>query len=309
MNKQKSYMQELGSLLALAVIIILLSILSPDFRSIDNFLSLIRQATINGLIAFGMTAVILTGGIDLAVGSTLAFCTSLCAMMISSGVNVLLAMLTALAVGVILGGISGVMVSYGKLQPFIATLITMTVYRGVTMIMTGGKPISRLGNDKLLVGIGRGEFLKIPIPVWILIIVFFIFLFILKKMTIGRKIYAVGSNDKAAALAGVNISSVKIFVYSLSGLVSALAGIILLSRLGSAQPTLGDGYELDAIAAVAVGGCSMSGGKGQIYGTLIGVLIIAVLNNGLNIMGVASYYQDVVRGIVILLAVLTDRKR
>lgn len=309
MHKQRVYIQELGSLAALAVIVIILGILSPEFRTVSNFLSLVRQSSINGLIAFGMTVVILTGGIDLSVGSILALCTAVCAMMISSGVNVGLAMTAALVSGAVLGCIGAVMIAYGKIQPFIATLVTMTIYRGVTMIITGGKPISKLGDNKLLTGIGRGVFLGIPVPVWILAVIFFIFLFILKKMIIGRKIYAVGSNDKAAALAGVNINGVKILVYSISGFMSALAGLILLSRLGSAQPTLGDGYELDAIAAVAVGGTSMSGGRGQIYGTLIGVLIIAVLNNGLNIMGVSSYYQEVVRGIVILLAVLTDRKR
>lgn len=309
MHKQRVYMQELGSLAAFAVIVLILGVLSPEFRTVSNFLSLIRQSAVNGLIAFGMTVVILTGGIDLSVGSVLALCTSVCAMMISSGVNVGLAMTASLALGVILGGIGAVMIAYGKIQPFIATLVTMTIYRGITMIITGGKPVSKLGESALLNGIGRGVFLGIPVPVWILAVIFFIFLFILKKMIIGRKIYAVGSNDKAAALAGVNINGVKILVYSISGLMSALAGLILLSRLGSAQPTLGSGYELDAIAAVAVGGTSMSGGRGQIYGTLIGVLIIAVLNNGLNIMGVSSYYQEVVRGIVILLAVLSDRKR
>lgn len=309
MRKQRVYMQELGSLMALVILIIVLSILSSDFRTVNNFLSLVRQSSINGLIAFGMTVVILTGGIDLSVGSTLALSTSLCAIMISSGINPGLAMALSLVIGLILGAISGVMVSYGHIQPFIATLVTMTVYRGVTMIITGGKPVSKLGNSPLLANIGKGAFLGIPVPVWILAVIFLVFLFMLKKMTIGRKIYAVGSNDKAAALAGVNISKVKILVYSLSGVMSALAGLILLSRLGSAQPTLGSGYELDAIAAVAVGGCSMSGGRGQIYGTLIGVLIIAVLNNGLNIMGVSSYYQEVVRGLVILFAVLSDRKR
>jgi len=309
MRKQRVYMQELGSLAALAVLVIILSIMSSDFRTVNNFLSLVRQSSVNGLIAFGMTVVILTGGIDLSVGSVLALSASLCAMMISSGINAGVAMALSLVIGLVLGSISGVMVAYGRLQPFIATLITMTVYRGVTMIITGGKPVSRLGENPLLENIGRGELVGIPVPVWILAVIFLIFLFMLKRMTIGRKIYAVGSNDRAAHLAGVNISGVRILVYAISGVMSALAGLILLSRLGSAQPTLGTGYELDAIAAVAVGGCSMSGGRGQIYGTLIGVLIIAVLNNGLNIMGVSSYYQEVVRGLVILFAVLSDRKR
>ena len=177
------------------------------------------------------------------------------------------------------------------------------------MILSGGKPISRLGNNLLLNQIGKGSFLGIPIPVWILIIFFTIFLFVLKKTVLGRQIYATGSNAKAAELAGININNIKLIVYAVSGFMASLSGLILVSRLGSAQPTLGSGYELDAIAAVALGGTSMTGGRGKITGTLIGILIIAVLNNGLNIIGVSSYYQDVVKALVIFLAVISDRNR
>ena len=177
------------------------------------------------------------------------------------------------------------------------------------MIFTNGKPISNLGDSFVLKLVGKGNFYHIPIPVILLILIFLIFFFLLNKTTFGRRVYATGSNWKSAKLAGVNIHKTKIIVYGISGLMAALSGLILLSRLGSAQPTLGDGYELDAIAAVALGGTSMSGGRGKIYGTFIGVLIIAVLNNGLNILGVSSYYQDVIKGLVILVAVLSDRKR
>lgn len=301
--------QDLGALLALIILIIGISIISPEFRSIKNFLSLLRQSSINGLIAFGMTAVILTGGIDLSVGSVLAICASLCAGMIVAGIPVPLSMLLALLIGTALGFISGFLITKGRLQPFIATLITMTVYRGATMIYTNGRPISNLGKSPLLKFIGKGKIFEIPFPIIILIVVFLIFFFFLNRTTFGRAVYATGSNAKCAKLSGININRTKIYTYCISGLMSALAGLILLSRLGSAQPTLGSGYELDAIAAVALGGTSMSGGRGKIYGTLIGVLIIAVLNNGLNIMGVNSYYQDVVKGLVILVAVLSDRKR
>lgn len=313
MNEKKSkiayYAQDFGALIALTLLVIGISIISPQFRTISNFLSLLRQSSINGLIAFGMTFVILTGAIDLSVGSLLALTTVLCAGMITSGVPAGLAMFLSLGIGAALGFVSGLLVTKGRLQPFIATLITMTVYRGLTMIFTNGKPISNLGESYILKLIGKGSYLGIPIPVILLFVIFLLFFFLLTKTTFGRRIYATGSNWKSAKLAGVNINRTKITAYVISGVMAALSGLILLSRLNSAQPTLGTGYELDAIAAVALGGTSMSGGRGRIYGTFIGVLIIAVLNNGLNILGVSSYYQAVIKGLVILIAVLSDRKR
>ena len=308
-NKVINYAQDFGALIALILLMAGISIASPSFRTGANFLSLLRQSSINGLIAFGMTFVILTDAIDLSVGSVLALSTALCAGMITAGVPAGLAMILALVLGCAMGVISGVMVTKGRLQPFIATLITMTVYRGLTMIYTNGKPISNLGDSFILKVVGKGKFYGVPIPVILLIFLFLLFYFLFNKTTFGRWIYATGSNWKSAKLAGVNIHRTKIIAYAISGTMAALSGLILLSRLGSAQPTLGSGYELDAIAAVALGGTSMSGGRGKIYGTLIGVLIIAVLNNGLNILGVSSYYQDVIKGLVILIAVLSDRKR
>ena len=310
-NKKKitDHVQDLGALIALLLLVVGISIISPEFRTGSNFLSLLRQSSINGLIAFGMTCVILTDAIDLSVGSVLALSTVLCAGMISSGVPAGAAMLLALVIGTALGAVSGLLVTKGRLQAFIATLITMTVYRGATMIYTGGKPISNLGDSFVLKLLGRGNFYRVPIPAILLFLVFVGFYFLLNKTTFGRAVYATGSNWKCAKLAGIDIHKTKIIVYAISGFMSALAGLILLSRLGSAQPQLGDGFELDAIAAVALGGTSMSGGRGKIYGTLIGVLIISVLNNGLNILGVSSYYQDVIKGLVILVAVLSDRKR
>ena len=311
MNKKKTanYIQDLGALIALILLVTVIGMISPEFRTFGNFLSLLRQSSINGFIAFGMTCVILTGAIDLSVGSVLALTTALCAGMISSGVPVPAAMILALLLGTIFGCISGLLVTKGRLQPFIATLITMTVYRGLTMIFMDGKPISNLGNSFALKVVGKGNFYHIPIPVILFLLVFLVFLFLLQKTTFGRHIYATGSNAKAARLAGVNIEKTKLAAYAISGGMAALSGLILLSRLGSAQPTLGQGYELDAIAAVALGGTSMNGGRGKIWGTFIGILIIAVLNNGLNILGVSSYYQSVVKGLVILIAVLSDRRR
>lgn len=311
MNNKKliNYVQDLGALIALILLIVVISIISPEFRTVGNFLSLLRQSSINGLIAFGMTFVILTGGIDLSVGSVLALSTALCAKFIANGMPVGLAILLALIIGTCFGLISGVLITKGRLQPFIATLITMTVFRGATMIFMDGKPISNLGDSFLLKFIGKGSIFGIPVPVILFIAIFVLFIFILEKTVFGRRIYATGSNWKSAKLSGVNIDKTKLAAYAISGCMAALAGLILLSRLGSAQPTLGSGYELDAIAAVALGGTSMNGGRGRIWGTFVGVLIIAVLNNGLNILGVSSYYQDVVKGVVILIAVLSDRKR
>lgn len=308
-KKIMSKVQDMGALIALILLVIVIGVISPEFRTIDNFMSLMRQSSINGFIAFGMTCVILTDAIDLSVGSVLALSTALCAAAIKSGMPVALAMLMALVIGTALGAVSGILVTKGRLQPFIATLITMTVYRGLTQIFMNGKPISGLGDSFLLKFVGRGAVFGIPVPVILFIAVFILFTFLLGKTTFGRRIYATGSNATSAKLAGVNVNCTKLIAYAISGCMATLSGLILLSRMASTQPTLGTGYELDAIAAVALGGTSMSGGRGRIWGTFVGVLIIAVLNNGLNILGVSSYYQDVIKGIVILIAVLSDSKR
>jgi ribose transport system permease protein len=279
-----------------------------------------RQATFNGLIAFGMTCVILSDGIDLSVGSTFALSAIICAEMIVNGISAPLAILAALVVGTLLGVVSGVLVTKGRLQPFIATLITMTAYRGFAMIITDGKPISKLKASiesefgaKLFEMLGKGSIplgpINFPVPVIIMLVALAIFWFVLHKTTFGRKLYATGSNIKCANLVGVDTTKTKIIVYAISGFMAALAGLIMISRVDSAQSILGEGYELDAIAAVALGGTSMSGGRGKIMGTFAGVLIIAVLNNGMNIMGINTYYQSVVKALVILIAVLADRKR
>lgn len=311
MNNKKlaSRIQDFGALIALVLLVVVIGVISPEFRTLSNFLSLLRQSSINGFIAFGMTCVILTGGIDLSVGSVLALSTALCAGFITNGVPVGLSMILALVIGTALGAVSGLLVTKGRLQPFIATLITMTVYRGVTMIFMDGKPISNLGDSFTLKVVGKGNFYHIPIPAITFVVMFLIFMFVLEKTTFGRRVYATGSNEQSAKLAGINVNRTKLITYAISGCMSALSGLILLSRLSSAQPTLGSGYELDAIAAVALGGTSMNGGRGRVWGTFVGILIIAVLNNGLNILGVSSYYQDVVKGIVILIAVLSDRNR
>ncbi len=308
-----------GAFIALALLVVVLSVVEPGFRAPSNLMNLLRQASFNGLIAFGMTLVILSDGIDLSVGSVFALSAIICAELLVMGLAAPVAVLIALAVGTLLGSISGFLVTKGRLQAFIATLITMTGYRGLAQILTDGKPISQLAakttsGSFFFKAMGKGsvvlfDTIKIPIPVIILVIAFAIVYFVLNKTTFGRRIYATGSNAKCAKLVGVDTVKTKISVYAISGFLSALAGLLMISRLDSAQPTLGDGYELDAIAAVALGGTSMSGGRGKITGTIAGVLIIAVLNNGLNIMNVSSYYQEVIKAIVILVAVLSDSKR
>lgn len=314
-----SVLSEYGAFIALALLVIVLSVISADFRTGSNFLKLLRQASFNGLIAFGMTLVILSDGIDLSVGSVFALSSIVCAEFIIMGWPAWLAVLAALAVGTLLGFISGVLVTKGRLQPFIATLITMTAYRGFAKIITDGKPLSRLAEtaasgSNFFKILGKGNLLlfetvRIPMPAIILVAAFLIVWFVLTKTTFGRRIYATGSNAKCAKLVGVSTTKVKMACYAISGFLASLAGLMMISRMNSAQPNMGAGYELDAIAAVALGGTSMAGGRGKITGTIAGVLIIAVLNNGLNILGVSSYYQDVIKACVILIAVLSDRKR
>jgi len=301
--------QKLGPLLGLFLLVVIVSILNPSFLEPLNLLNLLRQVAINALIAFGMTFVILTGGIDLSVGAILALSSALSAGMMVAGVDPIVAILIGCILGALMGMVNGLFITIGKMAPFIATLATMTIFRGLTLVYTGGNPITGLGDNYLFQLFGRGYFLGIPVPA-ITMILAFVFLFVLlHKTPFGRKTYAIGGNEKAALISGIKVPKVKIMIYSLSGMLAALAGAILTSRLNSAQPTAGTSYELDAIAAVVLGGTSLSGGKGRIFGTLIGALIIGTLNNGLNLLGVSSFYQMVVKGIVILIAVLLDRKK
>ncbi|MFB0829194.1 ribose ABC transporter permease [Brevibacillus laterosporus] len=297
----------MGPLLGLFLLVIILSIVSSDFLTVSNIFNVLRQVSINALIAFGMTFVILTGGIDLSVGSTLALSSALSAGLMASGGDPFLAIVVGLLAGLVMGAFNGILVAKGNVAPFIATLATMTVFRGLTLVYTEGKPITGLPDSFGLVG--KSFFLQIPMPVIWMLLSFIALYFILKHTTFGRHVYALGSNEEATRLSGISTTKVKIWVYSISGLFASLAGIILTSRLNSAQPTAGTSYELDAIAAVVLGGTSLSGGKGWIVGTLIGAMIIGVLNNGLNLLNVSSFYQLVAKGAVILIAVLLDRSK
>ncbi|MGY5580107.1 ribose ABC transporter permease [Vibrio cincinnatiensis] len=306
----KAWLIEQKSLIALLFLVVVVSFLNPNFFTVDNILNILRQTSVNAIIAVGMTLVILTAGIDLSVGSVLALCGAFAASLIALEVPVFVAVPTALLAGAILGGISGIIIAKGKVQAFIATLVTMTLLRGVTMVYTDGRPISTGFTDTAdaFAWFGTGYALGIPVPVWMMVIVFAAAWYLLNHTRFGRYVYAMGGNESAARLSGINVDRVKIGVYAICGLLSALAGIIVTSRLSSAQPTAGMGYELDAIAAVVLGGTSLMGGKGRIMGTLIGALIIGFLNNALNLLDVTSYYQMIAKAVVILLAVLVDNK-
>ncbi|MGE7604278.1 ABC transporter permease [Peribacillus sp. NPDC097675] len=301
--------QKFGPLLALILLFIVITVLNPSFMEPNNILNLLRQTSINALIAFGMTFIILTGGIDLSVGSILALSSALMAGMMVSGLDPILAILVGVLLGTLMGVINGILISKGKMAPFIVTLATMTIFRGLTLVYTDGKPITGIGDSLMFQLFGRGYFLGIPVPAVVMVIAFIILWILLHKTSFGRKTYAIGGNEKASLISGIKVDRVKVAIYGLAGTMAALAGAILTSRLNSAQPTAGQSYEMDAIAAVVLGGTSLSGGKGRMFGTLVGVLIIGTLNNGMNLLGVSSFYQQVVKGAVILVAVLLDRKK
>ncbi len=310
MNKFIDKLLKNKPLIVLIITSVVVAVLNPRFSTWVNILTILRQTSINAVIATGMTFAILIGGIDLSVGSVLGFCGAIAATMIASGTNVFIVVITALLLGTAIGFLNGTLVTAGRLQPFIATLGTVTLLRGIIMVFTQGRPIStgNIDASAFFGKIGGGFIGPIPVPVYIMLLVFIAAYYILNHTRIGRYIYASGSNEEATIYSGINTNKVKLFVYSVSGMMAALAGILVTARLGSAQPNAGVGYELDAIAAVVLGGTSMAGGIGTIAGTAIGALIIGVLNNALNLMQVSSYYQDVAKGIVILIAVLLDRK-
>ncbi|ACS87729.1 MULTISPECIES: ribose ABC transporter permease [Musicola] len=306
----KQWLMEQKSLIALLVLIAVVSSMSPNFFTLNNLFNILQQTSVNAIMAVGMTLVILTSGIDLSVGSVLALTGAVAASIVGLEINALVAVFAALALGAVIGAGTGIIVAKGRVQAFIATLVMMLLLRGVTMVYTNGSPVntgfSSAADTLGWFGIGRP--FGVPAPIWIMAVVFLATWYMLHHTRLGRYIYALGGNEAATRLSGISVDKVKVVVYSLCGLLSALAGIIEVARLSSAQPTAGTGYELDAIAAVVLGGTSLSGGKGRVVGTLIGALILGFLNNGLNLLGVSSYYQMIVKAVVILLAVLVDNK-
>lgn len=294
----------LGGLIALVVV---MAVLSRDFLNGRNLLNVGAQASVTAILAFGVTFVIVSAGIDLSVGSVAALSATVVAWAATSeGLPVWLAVLLGLAVGAGAGLISGALVAYGRLPAFIATLAMLSIGRGLALVISGGSPIAfpssvgRLGDT-----IGG----RLPVPVLVMVAMGLIAALVLARTYTGRAMFAIGGNEEAARLSGIDVKRRKLVVYALSGLFAAVAGIVLAARLTSAQPQAAAGYELDAIAAVVIGGASLSGGSGKVSGTLIGALILAVLRNGLNLLSVSAFWQQVATGLVIALAVLLDTLR
>lgn len=302
---RRLFAQRYGLLLVLVGLCIFLTLLRPRFLNPDNLLNILRQATINGIIAMGMMLVILTRGIDLSVGSILAVAAMITASMLQSGQSSIVALLACVGVGGGLGLLNGLLISRANIPPFIATLGTMTALRGFAQAYSDGQPITGLDEGFRQVGIGSAG--PIPIPIIIAAIVFIGGYLLLNQTPLGRQIFALGDNQRAAFFTGLPTRTLTTFVYIISGALSALAGALLIARLNSAQPILGRGYEFNAIAAVVVGGTSFTGGEGTVMGTLLGVLIIEVLNNAINLLNVPSDFQGVVQGGVIALALLLYR--
>ncbi|MER5943436.1 substrate-binding domain-containing protein [Streptomyces sp. NPDC001928] len=296
-----------GALTALIVLVIAMSALSGDFLTTDNLLNVGVQAAVTAILAFGVTFVIVSAGIDLSVGSVAALSATVLAWTATShGVPVVIAVLLAVATGIVAGLVNGFLIAYGKLPPFIATLAMLSVARGLSLVISEGSPIAFPDSVSHL-GDTLGGWL--PVPVLVMIVMGLIAAFVLGRTYIGRSMYAIGGNEEAARLSGLQVKKQKLAIYALSGVFAAVAGVVLASRLSSAQPQAADGYELDAIAAVVIGGASLAGGTGKASGTLIGALILAVLRNGLNLLNVSAFWQQVVIGVVIALAVLFDTLR
>ncbi len=299
--------QQLGMALVLLILCIVMAVIAPHFLDVGNIVNVARQVSINAILAAGMTFVILTGGIDLSVGSALAVAGVLAVGLDTIGVPSILAVLGGILAGALCGLLNGVLIAKLKLPSFIVTLGALTYLRGLAYVTTGAYPLIK--NNLGFGFLGGGSLGPIPMPVFIALIVFIIGYLVLTRTTFGRHIYAIGGNEQAARLSGIKVGRDLIWVYTISGICAGIAGIIFSARLLSGQPTGGQDYELDAIAAVILGGTSFVGGMGSIVGTLIGVFIIGVLNNGLVLMNVPFFYQLIIKGAVIVIAVLIDRFR
>lgn len=311
-----SLLKKSQSLIALFLLMVVLSVVSDKFLTTGNLWNVLRQISVNLCLSIGMTLVILTAGIDLSVGAILGLSGAICAGLLKSGLafpaldlwvgfTVLGATLAAILVGTSLGFFNGWVITQFSVPPFVATLSMLTIARGLSFLYTQGQPISDLGTD--FEQIGAAWLLGVPVPVWISAFLILVFVVITNRTSLGRFIYAVGGNEKAALVSGIPIKQVKWLVYSLSGAMAAIGGVLVTSRLNSAQPNAGMNYELDSIAAIVIGGTSLSGGQGSIKGTIIGAILIGVLNNGLVLLNVSPFWQQVVKGLVILLAVIVDK--
>jgi inositol transport system permease protein len=299
--------QSWGLPLALVVLMLILFLAIPSFLTLANLVNVVRQVSINGILAVGVTFVLLTGGVDLSLGSVVALSGVLAARLAHPGQYPVVApVLVGVLAGMACGAANGAMVAWGKVAPFIVTLGMMTVARGLALVASGGRPVSDLSSDFTWLGRDAGG---VPIPVVILALIALCSFLFLRNMRLGRYVYAVGGNENAARAAGINVKAVKLFAYSVCGALAGLAGVVLAGRITTGQPNAGVGYELDAIAAGVIGGTSLSGGVGGVGGTILGVLLIGVINNSLDLLSVSSYYQAIVKGVIIVGAVWLDRRK
>jgi ribose transport system permease protein len=297
--------RDMGTVAGLLIMVILFSSLSDVFLTQRNLINILQQSSINACIAIGMTLVIISGGIDLSVGPAAALAAVLSATLLVAGYPVTLVILVALGIGVLCGLLNGTLIAYAGLQPFIVTLGTLSLFRALALLYTGGNPILSLPND--FRRIFSSEVAGLPVPVIIVGILAIAAAILLKKTPLGEYILAVGGNEEAARVSGVPIEVTKVVTYMISGGLAALAAVILIARLGAAEPTLGNLWELEAIAAAAIGGASLMGGKGSIFGTILGAIVLGAMRNGLTLLNVQAFYQLLATGIIIILAMLVDR--
>jgi inositol transport system permease protein len=303
----KSILSKYGILLVLIFMVVLMSLLDDSFLKGQNLLNIVRQMSFVGIVAMGVTMVIITTGIDLSSGSVIALVSVVAAGMAHPGEPLIVSILVGLAIGASTGFVNGLITAKGRIPSFIATLGMMTAARGLALLISGGRPISNLSEGFIFMG--KGEIGGIPFPILIFILIGLTTHFLLSKTKFGKYTYALGGNEQAARICGINVDRYRIMIYTYAGLLSAIAGIMLTARISAGQPSMGINYELDAIAAAVIGGTSLSGGIGTIPGTVVGVLIIGVLNNGLDLLNVSSYWQQILKGTIIVSAVLIDARK
>ncbi len=300
-------LKQFGIFLGLIGVVIVLAAREPRFLTVENLTNILRQTSVIGIMAVGMTFVILTAGIDLSVGSILALTGVVCASLEHRGWPVVAVVAATLLLGALIGTLNGVVTTVGRVTPFVVTLGTMSIARGLSHIYTGGQPISRFGAAFRY--LGTGEILGVPVPILIFALTVLLAAAVLRHTVLGRYLYAIGGNEEAALLSGISVTVYKTLAYTICGLTAALGAVVLTSRLDAGESIAGMGYELDVIAAVVIGGTSLLGGRGGVWGTLVGALLIGTINNGMNLLMISSYYQLVVKGVIIVVAVLLDRLR
>ncbi len=307
MKQMKTFYQKYSMLFVLIAMIIVISILEPNFMKLGNFTNVLKQISVYAIIGYGVTFIIITTGIDLGLGAYMALAGVIAAYIAQTEIPGIVSVLAGAGIGILIGLINGLIISISKIPPFIVTLGMTTITRGMALLLTDGKPVSRLSES--FRWWGGGKLLGIPTPIVWLIVMTFISWILLDHMKFGRYTRAIGGNEKAAIISGINILKYKVLIYTFAGFCCGLSGVILAARVASGSPSAAQGYELDAIAGSVIGGTSMMGGTGSIFGVLIGAMVIGVLNAGLNMLGVSSYWQEIVKGLIIIIAVIVDERK